>query len=48
MTIMLARIFNNFRGSLEDIKSKLIVERHEREQETNNNKIMLKVNSCIV
>ncbi len=31
------------RANLEDVKSKLIVERHEREQETNNNKLMLKV-----
>ena len=31
------------RAGLEDVKSKLIVERHEREQETNNNMLMVKV-----
>ncbi|XP_023344180.1 GRIP and coiled-coil domain-containing protein 1 isoform X1 [Eurytemora carolleeae] len=32
----------SLRKNLEDFKSKLIVERHEREQETNNNKLMMK------
>ena len=34
----------NFRSNLEEVKSKLIIEKHDREQEINNNRLMMKVN----
>ncbi len=32
-----------FRSNLEEVKSKLIIEKHDREQEINNNRLMMKV-----